>query len=226
MRRDRAFWQRMIGYLFLGLAVNQFISYTGGKSLRAAEAAEAEADAAWAAAAVLGHAVKRSRWRTLQVSDSLSAMVVSAVARADEAAQRASEAVVRSDSLTIEIGEGRAAFRTALGEQLRGAFDRLTELDDERHEEDEAALAETRAEVFDVRQALRTRTRDRDELRAQIDREAMAQTSLEEAIKTSREEADRWKTAANPGFVLGLWKDLPKLLGVAGAAYLYGRSGN
>ena len=223
--RDRGFWRRMVGYVLLGLAANQFIVFTGNRSLRAAEAAESEAEAAWVKAEALGDAVRRSRARTLHVSDSLQALVVSAEARADEAAHRASQAIVIRDSITVEIGASRAEFRSALTEQLQSSFDRLSELDDERHLQSEIALSETQGEVVEIRQALRTSNRIIEGLRAQIARDAMAQASLEEAIKASQIEADRWKTAANPGFVLKLWKDLPKFLVVGGAAYLYGRSG-
>ena len=218
--RDRLIAYIVAGGLFLGIG-QLWAGSIDGK----AREAEAAADAAWAIAKPLGAAVRVSRARVLHVSDSLQALVVSAEARADEAAQRASEAVLRSDSLTVEIGEGRMAFRSNLGAQLLKAFDRLTALDDQRHEEDLIAISETKAEAFEFRQALRTMTTDRDGLLVQIDREALAQTSLNDAIRASQEEAARWKRAARPGFVLGLWKDLPKLLVVGGAAYLWGQSG-
>lgn len=227
-RYDRSLRHKIVGAIFLGLAINQFIVFTGNRSLRAAEAAESKAEAAWSAAKPLAEAVKRSRAHALYVADSLGALVVSAEARADEAAYRASEAIVVSDSLTIEIGEGRHEFRDALVDLLPGMvpmFDIVIGMEDLRKEQLDIALSEKGAQVVSLEQALRTSTRIVEGLRAQITRDAMAQASLEEAIALSQAEADSWKSAANPGFILGLWKDLPKLVVVGGAAYLYGRSG-
>ncbi len=173
-------------------------------------------------------AITRTRARVLHVSDSLGAEVVLAEGRAAEAAYMASIAVAAVDSVTVEIGEGRVSLRAALDEiapMILPQFDRMVEMEDFRHVQADIALSETQAEGVELRQALRTSTRIIEGLRAQIAREVMAQESLEEALTASQAEADGWKKAANPGFVLGLWKDLPKLLAVGGAAYLYGRSG-
>jgi len=196
----------MAGLVFLGVG-QMWASSVDAKGREA----EAAADAAWATAEPLGIAVRASRARVLHVSDSLAAVVALAEGRAAEAAHRASEAAAAADTLGVILVEGRTQFRAALSTQLHASFDRLTTLDDQRHEQMEIALSETQAEAVELRQALRTLATDRDSLRDQLGRETMAQDALEEAIRASQAEADRWKRVAHPGFVLGLWRDLPKL---------------
>ena len=170
-------------------------------------------------------AITRTRARVLHVSDSLGAEVVLAEGRAAEAAHRASQAVAVADSISIESGDTTTEFRVSLTEAQVPSFEALVARFDLRHEQMQIAVSEKGAEVVSLEQALRTSSTIIEGLRAQIAREVMAQASLEEALTASQAEADGWKKAAHPGFVLGLWKDLPKLLAVGGAAYLYGRSG-
>ena len=223
---DRYMWQRIVGYVLLGLAINQFIVFTGNRSLRAAEAAGEVADARWEMAEPLGAAVRASAERTMAASDSLQVAADSLASLGDLAALRASEAVERADSITVVIGETTTEFWLSLSAAQVPSFEALVGRFEQRHEQMDIALSEKGAEVVSLEQAIRTINRDRDGLRAQIGRDALAIDAFEEAALASRSEADRWETAANPGFVLGLWKDLPKLAAVAGAAYLYGRSGN
>ncbi len=199
----------MAALLFLGVG-----QMWAGSVDQKAHDAGIVADSASARAERTVKAITRTRAHTLHVSDSLQAVVVSAVAHAAEAAYRASEALVEAEALTVEIGEGRGHFRGALIEvapYMVERFDGMMRIVDIRQEQMEIAVAEGGARAVSLEQALRTITRDRDGLRNQIGREALAQSSLTEALEASQAEAAGWKRAAHPGFVLGLWRDLPKL---------------
>ena len=205
-------------FLFVGQA------WAGSVDRNAIEAGIA-ADSASARAERTVRAITRTRARELHVADSLGALVVLAEGRAAEAAYRASQAVAVADSITVEIGLTTTEFWLSLTEEQVPSFEALVDRFEQRQFQMQIAISEKGAEVVSLEQALRTSSTIIEGLRAQVAREAMAQASLEEALRASQAEANGWKKAANPGFVLGLWKDAPKIILFAGAAYLYGRSG-
>jgi hypothetical protein len=203
---------RVALYILIGMLLYGILSMFDGNLLREAQAKVAIADAASSTALRLSGAVKRSGERTAFVSDSMQAVVDSAVAEADEASQRAKEREERVDSLSAIVTVGRVAVRAILLPYQLAPFDGLMDRISERHEELQIANAELAAEVFSVRQALRTMTRDRDQQALQVERYRMANGSLEEALGKSRHATAAAMRAANRGFLRDLWGDLPELI--------------